>query len=250
MSYSEDNRKEVSEGARRFATTHWSVVLRAGDSQTPESGDALEKLCAAYWHPLYTFVRSRGHGPEEARDLTQEFFARLLEKKWLKAADPGRGRFRTFLLAALKHFLANEWKAAHRQKRGGNAAFLSVEELEEAEQFAPELAEGASAERLYDRRWAEKVLERVLERLRSEWADNGHAERFEKLKCFLVEDDGPAYEEIGAELGLSRNGVASAIYRLRGRYGELFRMEIAETVREPEEIEEEIRYLCGLLAGG
>jgi DNA-directed RNA polymerase specialized sigma24 family protein len=250
MSFSEEHHQAAAAGARRFATTHWSVVLRAGDTQAPESRVALETLCSVYWHPLYAFVRGGGYAPDEARDLTQEFFARLLEKKWLKDADPERGRFRTFLLAALKHFLANEWKAAHRQKRGGDAAFVSVEELEEAERYEPELADRESAEKAYDRRWAEAVLARVLERLRSEWNASGHGARYEALKSFLAEDDGPAYAELSRQLGLSENGIATSIHRLRRRYGELFRAEIAETVSEPTEVEGEIRYLCGLLAGG
>lgn len=247
---SQDHAGPTGGGGRHFATTHWSIVLRAGDSQASQRSVALETLCAAYWHPLYAFVRGNGYGPEESRDLTQEFFARLLEREWLKEADPQRGKFRTFLLAALKHFLANEWKAANRQKRGGNATFLSMEELGAAEQYVPEFTDAMPPDRLYDRRWAEQVLARVIERLRQEWTDAGQSVRYEVLRTFLVEDDGPSYAELGAELGLSESGVASAIHRLRRRYGELFRAEIAETVGEEAEVEEEIRYLCGLLAEG
>src|SRR5271165_2509283 len=166
-------------GARRFATTHWSVVLRAGDGGSPESAAALEKLCRAYWYPLYAFVRSTGQGPEEARDLTQEFFARLLEKGWLTGADPDRGRFRTFLLAALKHFLANEWHRTQTIKRGGGQERIILDELDAEAQFALEPRDGTTPESLYDRRWATTLIARAQDRLRDEMIAGGEGEKFE-----------------------------------------------------------------------
>ncbi len=236
--------------ALAFATTHWSIVLRANAPSSSESTAALETLCRTYWPPLYAFVLRQGHPPEEAQDLTQEFFSRLLDGGFLPAADPERGRFRSYLLGAFRNFLAVEWKAARRLKRGGGHAFLSVEELAAAEQDLAQPGSAESAEELYDRRWAEAVLARVLERLGREWADSGQATRFEALKGFLADDEGESYAALGVRLGLSENGVASAVHRLRRRYVELFREEIAHTVDNPAEIAGEIRYLCALLAKG
>jgi RNA polymerase sigma factor (sigma-70 family) len=244
-----DNDLVAGGGARRFETTHWSVVLRANDFHAPGSAAALETLCRSYWPPLYAFVLRRGHPPAEAQDMTQEFFARLLADGFLPGAEPGRGRFRSYLLGAFKNFAAVEWKSAHRLKRGGGHTFLSLEELSAAES---EIAEPCadSAEEFYDRRWAETVLAHVMTRLDHEWADSGQAARFEVLKSFLIEDEGETYAMLGARLGLSENGVASAVHRLRRRYAELFREEIAHTLDDPAEIAEEIRYLCTLLAKG
>jgi DNA-directed RNA polymerase specialized sigma24 family protein len=247
---SEREQEPVAEtGARRFETTHWSVVLRANDSQALGSAAALETLCRTYWPPLYAFVLRRGHPPGEAQDLTQEFFARLLADGFLPGADPDRGRFRSYLLGAFKNFAAVEWKLAHRLKRGGGHRFLSLEELSPAESEIAEPRAGP-AEEIYDRRWAETVLARVMTRLDREWADSGQTARFDALKVFLVEDEGETYAFLGARLGLSENGVASAVHRLRRRYAELFREEIAHTLDDPAEIAEEIRYLCTLLAKG
>ena len=237
-------------GARTFATTHWSVVLRANDRRAPDSAAALETLCRTYWPPLFAFVRRRGYPPTEAQDLTQEFFARLLANGFLPGAEPGRGRFRSYLLGAFKNFAAVEWKAAHRLKRGGGQTFLSLDELAAAEREIAEPQAAGSAEEIYDRRWAETVLARVMTRLGQEWAESGQTARFEVLKNFLVEDEGESYASLGAQLGLSENGVASAVHRLRRRYAELFREEIAHTLDDPAEIAEEIRHLCTLLAKG
>jgi RNA polymerase sigma-70 factor (ECF subfamily) len=237
-------------GARSFATTHWSVVLRANDRQSPNSAAALETLCRTYWPPLYAFVLRQGHPPTEAQDLTQEFFARLLADGFLPGAEPGRGRFRSYLLGAFKNFASVEWKAAHRLKRGGAHTFLSLEELVAVEHEIPESKAAGSAEELYDRHWAETVLARVMAQLSGEWAEGGQAARFAALKIFLVEDEGESYAALGAQLGLSENGVASAVHRLRRRYAELFREEIAQTLDDPAEIAGEIRYLCTLLAKG
>jgi RNA polymerase sigma-70 factor (ECF subfamily) len=237
-------------GARAFATTHWSLVLRANDSQSPDSAAALETLCRSYWPPLYAFVLRQGHPPTEAQDLTQEFFARLLADGFLPGAEPGRGRFRSYLLGAFKNFAAVEWKSAHRLKRGGGHTFLSLEELAAVDHEIPESKSADSPEELYDRQWAQTVVARVMTQLAHEWAESGQAARFNALKCFLVEDEAETYAVLGARLGLSENGVASAVHRLRRRYAELFREEIAHTLDDPAEVAEEIRYLCTLLAKG
>lgn len=237
-------------GLRRFETTHWSVVQRAGDSQSPESAAALEKLCRAYWYPLYAFVRASGHGPEEAQDLTQEFFAQLLEKKWLGRADPERGRFRTFLLASVKNLMANEWKRAHRVKRGGGRV-LSLDAMEAEERYRLEPADEATPEKIFERRWATTLLAGVVERLRRE-CDGGGPERvrrFEVLKIFLLEDKGTLpLAEAAAQLGLSVIATKSVVHRLRQRYREIFLEEIAHTVSHPEETQDEIRHLLQALA--
>jgi RNA polymerase sigma-70 factor (ECF subfamily) len=245
-----ENEPAAEIGTRSFATTRWSVVRRANDSRSPDSAAALEALCRTYWPPLYAFVLSQGHPPAEGQDLTQEFFARLLTDGFLPGADPGRGRFRSYLLGAFKHFAAAEWKAAHRFKRGGGHTFLSLEELAAIEQDIPEAKAAELAEQLYDRHWAETVLARVMAQLGREWADSGQAVRFGALKSFLADDEYESYAVLGARLGLSENGVASAIHRLRRRYAELLREEIAHTLDNPAEVDEEIRYLLTLLAKG
>lgn len=245
-----DDQPAGEAGAGAFATTRWSVVLRANDSRSPDSMAALETLCRTYWPPLYAFVLRRGHPPAEAQDLTQEFFARMLVDGFLPGAERGRGRFRSYLLGAFKHFAAVQWRATQRLKRGGGCSFLSLEELAAVEKDLPQAPGTDSAEELYDRRWAETVLARVVARLAQEWADGGQTGRFEALKSFLIDDEGESYASLGARLGLSENGVASAVRRLRRRYAELLRDEIAQTLDDPGEVEAEIRYLCTLLAKG
>ena len=237
-------------GGERFPTTHWSVVLQAGHTPTPQSQAALEKLCRAYWYPLYAFIRRQGHGPEEAQDLTQAFFAHFLASESLHRADPRKGRFRSFLLGALKHFLVNEWQREHRQKRGGGFAVFSLEELDPETRLAAEPADELTPELAYERRWAEAVLAQVLVRLRGEFASDGQAARFEALKVFLLAGQEPAsYVAVAAQLGLSEAAVKSAIYRMRQRYGELIRAEIAHTVASPAEVEDELRHLLAVLCG-
>jgi RNA polymerase sigma factor (sigma-70 family) len=234
---------ERSVGA--FATTHWSVVGRVAASATVESVAALDRLCRQYWQPLYFFVRRRGYNEQDAQDLTQGFFARLLEKGAIEAADPRRGRFRTFLLTSLQNYLANEWDRGNRQKRGGGRQFLSFEETIGAEagyQLLP--LDTAAPDRLYDRRWAQGVLQAVLGRLRKEF----DGDKFDVLKQFLFGDRGEvSYAEAAARVGLSEAATKSAIYRLRQRYGELFSDEISQTVLHPEDVDDEIRYLLTVL---
>ena len=232
-----------------FCTTHWSAVLQAG-GRGGSSAEALETLCRNYWYPLYAFVRRRGHGIDEAQDLTQEFFARLLAGNYLAQADPSRGRFRSFLLASLKHFLANEWHRSQCQKRGGGCVIFSVEEAAEEERKHFELPDHASPDRLFERRWIETLLERVTVRLRREYEEAGWRDRFDALKIYLLDDYEPlSYSETAKRLGLTESAVKSAIYKLRQRYAQVLRAEIAHTVDDPAEVEAEIRFLLQTLAG-
>jgi RNA polymerase sigma factor (sigma-70 family) len=234
-----------------FASTHWSVVRRAGAATNIESMAALDRLCRQYWQPLYYFVRRRGYNEQDAQDLTQGFFARLLEKGAIGAADRERGRFRTFLLTALQNYLANEWDRANRQKRGGGQTPVELDHPDIAEagyQMLP--PDTASPDQLYERRWAQAVLESVLRRLRDEFDGRGGSGKFDVLKEFLFSDRGEVpYAEAAARLGLSESAAKSAICRLRQRYGVLFAEEIAQTVERPEEIDDEIRHLLAVLEG-
>ena len=229
--------------ARPFDTTHWSVVLLAGQAQTPQSAEALEKLCRTYWSPLCAFIRRRGYGLEDAQDLTQKFFASLLERNDLETVDPIKGKFRTFLLAALTHFLANEREHAHAAKRGGGHSPLSLDALP-AEPRATEPSITASPDKLFDLRWASTVLEQALHTLESEMAAGGKPRQFERLKAFLTEDprDGD-YAAAALDLGLTNQNVAVVVHRLRQRYRELVRAEVAQTVANPLDVEDEMRHL-------
>lgn len=232
-------------GPRDFRTTHWSMVLRAGDSQSPESARALERLCRLYWYPLYAFVRRKGHAHEEAQDLTQGFFEKFLAKDYLADVDRQRGKFRTFLLTSLTHFLANEWDRATRQKRGGHLTFLSLDAEEEAEhRYRLEPVDHVTADKIFEQRWAHTVMATVLDRLAGEM----DAGRFELLKNFLLGDEPESYADVATRLGLSVAAVTSAIHRIRGRFGLLLREEISHTVGSPEEVDEEIRHLMNVLA--
>lgn len=235
------------DGARSFATTHWSLVLAARAPAEAAGADALATLCRAYWYPLYAFVRRQGVGPHDAQDLTQEFFARLLEKEWLNAVARERGRFRSWLLAALRHFLANEWDKSRAQKRGGGITFVSIDDSSAESRYAHEPADTITAETLYDRRWALTLLDRVLARLRDEFVAAGKIAHFEALKGTLTGDRTP-YAEIAAALGLSEGAVKVAAHRLRERYRDLIRAEIAETVATPAEVEDELRHLLAALS--
>jgi RNA polymerase sigma-70 factor (ECF subfamily) len=204
----------------------------------------LEKLCRAYWYPLYAFVRRQGHGPEDAQDLTQAFFAHLLRKDFLHGVGPEKGRFRSFLLTCLKHFLTDQWEKARAAKRGGDGAERPLA-MEQAEgRYAIEAHVAANPESLYERRWALDLLDRVLDRLRQEAAAAGRAAVFERLQgCLLGERLCGTYAQLGMPLGLSETAVKVAVHRLRRRYRELLREEIAHTVARPEEVEAELRYL-------
>jgi DNA-directed RNA polymerase specialized sigma24 family protein len=231
-----------------FATTHWSTILAARDVASPGAHDALERLCRAYWYPLYAFVRRKGNSPAEAEDLTQGFFARFVEKRYLKGVTPEKGRFRTFLLCSLSHFLANEWDKSHRLKRGGGLMFLPLETAQAEERYGLEPADNETPEQVFDRRWAEAMLATVLTRLRREFETAGEPERFDELKPFLLGDPGAdSYAAVAGRLRVSEQGVKSAVHRLRHRFRESFREEIAHTVATRAEIDEELRYLIQLM---
>jgi len=240
---------ELAAGAA-FATTHWSIVVRAGQTDSPQSRGALETLCRAYWYPLYAHVRRQGHGVEDAQDLTQDFFARLLEKNYLRKADRSRGRFRTFLLTSLKHFLVNEWKQTNRQKRGGGRHIISLDAEETENRFLAESADERSPDKAFDRRWAIMVLDRVLDQLQAEFVVAGRGQVFEELKSSLTGENGESsYAEIGRRLGMTEGNLKVTVHRLRRRYRELLRKEVAQTVDDPEAIDDEIRALFSALSG-
>jgi RNA polymerase sigma-70 factor (ECF subfamily) len=234
-----------------FATTHWSVVLAAGDERSTRRTEALEELCRSYWYPLYAFARRRGYNEHEAKDLTQGFFARLLARNDVAMADSNRGRFRTFLLAAMQHFLANEWDKSQRLKRGGGTVVVSLDDADAEERFQLEPAVDAPGDALFDRGWAEAVMEAALARFRTELAEGGDAARFEVLQPFLLGGDGTeSYAGAAARLGISETGIRSIVHRFRRRLRELIRAQIAQTVAHPDDVDHELRHLFSALSGG
>jgi RNA polymerase sigma factor (sigma-70 family) len=249
MAFSQENLGPEQAGAREFRTTHWSVVLTAGQSASPQAAAALEQLCRAYWYPLYAYVRRKGYEVADAQDLTQEFFARLIEKHDLGAVDRRKGKFRSFLLASLEHFLAKEWTRAHRLKRGGGKTIISWDGCDPEEQYKLEPCGELSAERIYERRWALTVLEQAMSALSADYGAAGKQPLFDELKPFLSgEDDTISYPELAARLQISEGAVRVAVHRMRQRYGESVREEIAKIVQRPEEIEEELRHLFAVLS--
>jgi RNA polymerase sigma-70 factor (ECF subfamily) len=240
------NETERQDGV--FATTHWSVVLAASAAHSPRALEALEKLCRTYWYPLYSFVRRQGASPEDAEDVTQAFFTHLLRKDFLSRVGPEKGRFRSFLLACLKHFLADEWDKARRLKRGGASPALSLDIERAEERYQTESRLAPSPDEMYERRWALDLLARVLECLRLEAIQAGKAAVFDQLQgCLLGDRPDETYAEIGARFALSEAVVKVTVHRLRQRYRELLREEIAHTVADPGEIEEELRYLFAVV---
>ena len=233
-----------------FATTHWSVVLAAGGGQSPQADAALEKLCRTYWYPLYAYIRRRGYTPADAEDLTQDFFAQLLRKNYPARADPNKGRFRTFLLHALTQFLADQRERANTLKRGGGQVFVSLDEEAPEDRYRLEVPDELTPEKLFERRWAETVLERALDRLRGEFVASGKQKDYEVLRSFEPGEQGAlSYAEAAVRLRVSESAVKSMIHRLRRRHGELVREEIAHTVPSAAEIDEELRYLVAVLRG-
>ena len=232
-----------------FVTTHWSVVLAARRSDTTRAQAALARLCQTYWYPLYAYVRRRGYGPHDAQDLTQEFFARLLAQNWLAQADRERGRFRTFLLTALSHFLANEWDKARAQKRGGAVEFVPLQ-LDNAEtRYGQESADPVTPEQCFERRWALALLDEVLNRLRQEQVAAGAGALFDTLKpCLAGTRQAQPYAALALELGMTEGAVKVAVHRLRHRYRQLLREEIANTVTSTQEVDEEMHHLFAVLA--
>jgi RNA polymerase sigma factor (sigma-70 family) len=231
-----------------FATTHWTVVLTAGRSETTNATAALEKLCQTYWYPLYGYVRRCGHSPEDAQDLTQAFFARLLEGQWIGRADREKGKFRSFLLSALKYFLADEWDRARAKKRGGGISPLPLQFDTAETRYGHEPADHTTPEQLYERRWALALLEEVLRRLAQEYTRDGKMNYFAELNPCLVGDRAALpYAELAVKLGLSESAVKSIAHRMRLRYRELLREEIANTVDNPAEVDEELQHLFTIL---
>ena len=236
-------------GQGRFATTHWSVVLQAGKPKAPGYQQALEKLCQSYWFPLYAYLRRHGYSNQQAEDHTQAFFCRVLEKQVLSMADSKRGKFRSFLLITLKHFLSDEYDRAQAQKRGGGRKILSIDFSEAENQYALEPSHELSAEKLFDKSWALTVLARTMSRLKDELASQNKQELFEHLKIYLTtEKDSIPYCDKASELNMTEGNVRTAVHRLRRRYRKLLRDEIAQTVTDQEAVEEEIDDLFNALA--
>ena len=238
-------------GPRAFPVTQWTVVLAAGGTPSPESAAALERLCQAYWYPLYAFVRRSGYSPADAEDLAQEFFARLLEHNWIAYADRHKGRFRSFLLMAMKRFLANEWNKARAEKRGGKARLVPLELHTAETRYQLEPADTRTPEQLFEKQWALALLESVLGRMRADYAGAGKRAQFEALEPCLVGDrQGHPYAALGEKLGMSEGTVRVAVFRMRERYRQCLREEISQTVASPAEVEEELRHLFRVLARG
>ena len=236
-------------GKAQFTTTHWSVVLTAGQQDASESAAALETLCRSYWYPLYAYVRRRGYEPADAQDLTQEFFARLLSKDYLRAVDRTKGKFRSFLLAALEHFLANEWRRAQAQKRGGQFRFISLDDTSVEDQYRLAPASHHSPEQFFEQQWAITLLEHAVAKLRDEFTASGKGTFFEQFKVFLTgEKQAFSYAELAARMNTTEAAVKMAVSRMRQRYGELLRLEIANTVASPAEVDEELQALFAALS--
>jgi RNA polymerase sigma-70 factor (ECF subfamily) len=235
-------------GRAVFATTHWSVVVEAGQNDSPKASEAMAQLCGIYWYPLYAYVRRKGYAAPDAQDLTQEFFARLLARNYVSSADRRKGKFRSFLLGTFEHFLAREWRRAHAEKRGGGHAPFSFDEVDAENRYLLEPADELTAERIFDRRWADALLSRAMARLREECQAEGKALFFEKVEPLLYGGGAAgSHAEIGASLNMGESAFKMAVHRLRRRYGELVRAEIAQTVYTPEAVEEELRYLFAVL---
>lgn len=236
-------------GNSAFTTTHWSAVVTAGHGHAAEAAAALETLCRAYWYPLYAYVRRCGYPHEDAQDLTQDFFSQLLAKDYVARADPDKGRFRSFLLAGLKNLMSHQREKARRLKRGGDHVFFSIDEQKAEDRYRCEPADELTPERVFERSWTATLLERAAQRLREEYGASGRAELFEELRGFRLDaPEPPAYAEAAARLGLSDSAVKSAIRRMRQRHHQLVRDEIAHTVSDPAEVDEEIRHLLQVVA--
>ena len=229
---------------RHFVTTHWTVVLSAGRSDSVAARDSLEELCRTYWYPLYVFVRRQGYSVDDAQDLTQAFFMQLLTKDYLADVDRAKGRFRSFLLASLKHFLANEWDKVRAQKRGGGHVLVPLDARSADSRYALEPVDNSTADKLYERRWALTLLDAALAELREEFAADGRSKLFDELKFTLTGDRGSLhYADLAATLGTSEGAVKVAVHRLRERYREVLRKRIAATVEKASDVEDELRHL-------
>ncbi len=233
-----------------FETTCWSLVLAAVGRATPRAEEALATLCAAYWYPLYAFIRRQGHTADGAADLTQEFFARLIEKEFLRSVDPSRGRFRAFLLAACKNFLANEHDRETAQKRGGGRNLVSIDVRDAEGRYRAEPGHNLTPERLYERRWALTILDQSLDQLEREFRQGGKSALHERLKSILIgAESNASHAEIGASLGMTEDAVKKAAQRFRQRYREILRARIARTIDDPAQVDDEIQTLFAILSG-
>lgn len=234
---------------RCFLTTHWSVVLSAKQENSAEADAALERLCRVYWWPLYAFVRRRGYAAHDAQDLTQEFFARFLAKDFLRSVDRTKGKFRSFLLAAMEHFLSKEWRRANAQKRGGQCAFVSIDDDSAEQPFLQVSASNLSPEQLFEQQWAMILLNQTVGRLRQEFVEAGKEAQFEATKAFLTgEKQATTYAALATTLGTTEAALKMAVSRMKQRYGELLRVEIANTVSDPTEVEAELQALIKALS--
>lgn len=235
-------------GRGRFATTQWSLVLVAANRDSAEAEQALARLCSLYWYPIFAFVRRRGHSTEEAEDLTQGFFARLIEKGDIGDADRSRGRFRTFLLTACQHFILNERDRMLTLKRGGDRPALSIDVVAAESRYQRALAHNETPERLYDRQWCLTLLVSVLDDLRAEYLAAGNEAQFERLRAFLtMPDDAGSYADAARELDTTLSAIKSAVHRLRSRYREALLRRVADTVESPQDVDDEMHYLLETL---
>ena len=235
-------------GPSQFPATRWSLVVAAGDPHRKEARSALVSLCESYWYPLYAYLRRRGYSSDQAQDLTQEFFVRVIEGRYLDRAEPEKGRFRAFLLTSLKFFVADEDDRRRARKRGGGMV-VPLEFSSGEERYQREPGHDETPERIYERRWALSVLDRVVEKLRNEFVQHGRPDHFERLKVFLLGQSDAPYGALAQELNTSEGALKVAIHRLRKRYRELFRQEIADTVADPAAVESELRHLAAALTG-
>ena len=233
-------------GPTQFPTTRWTLVVAAGDPNRKEARSALVSLCENYWYPLYAYLRRRGYPADQAQDLTQDFFVRVLEGRYLDRADPQKGRFRSFLLTSLKFFVSDEEDRLRARKRGGGTV-APLQLASGEERYLREPAHDETPERIFERRWALSVLDRVVEKLRGEFVQHGRPEHFERLKVFLLGQSDAPYAALAREMNTSEGALKVAIHRLRKRYRELFRQEIADTVSDAAEVESELRYLAAVL---
>jgi RNA polymerase sigma-70 factor (ECF subfamily) len=237
--------------AAQFTTTNWSVVAAAGDVSSPQAAEALETLCRTYWYPLYAYVRRRGYNPDDAQDLTQGFFACLLRRNPFPHLRSAGAKFRSFLLTALNHYLISEWHRDHAQKRGGDRVRIPLDPAESETRYALEVTEAIAPDAAYERRWAEAVLARALDRLREEQIAQGNRDLFEALApCLTGAADALPYAELARRLDRTETAVRSAVHRLRRRYGGLLRLEVAHTVSSPAEVDDELRHLLSVLSRG
>jgi RNA polymerase sigma-70 factor (ECF subfamily) len=237
-----------SRGSPVFATTHWSVVLATRETDAPRATVALDRLCTVYWYPLYAYLRRRGYPDHDAQDLTQGFLAQLLERGSIQRADREKGRFRSFLLASLNYFVADERDHAAAGKRGGGRELFSLDAEDAENRYRLEPVDERNPEKIFEQRWAMTLLDQVLARLAQEFTESGKRDLFERLRPLLIEGtEVKAYAEIGREAGMTEEAVKKAAQRMRQRYHQLFREEIAHTVATPEEVEDELRHLCTIL---